>query len=274
MNSNYFAGIDIGSSTAKAVIINDENKIVNFIVEKTGTKMQDIALNVYNQCKDNDSVKEEPLYIVSTGYGRKNVEFANTDITEITCTAKGAYYYFPQKSTIIDIGGQDNKVIFINNKGIIREFKLNRKCAAGTGAFLEEICWRLDIPIEQMQILAQKGVSIKSLNSYCSVFASTEVLERIRNGENIEDMLISAYYSIIRRIFDMAQLESPVVLSGGVVQYHNIIENILRDKYSLEILKPTTPQILPAFGAALIAKEKYLKTGKIEKKPEINITIN
>ncbi|OLS23828.1 MAG: R-phenyllactate dehydratase activator [Candidatus Heimdallarchaeota archaeon LC_3] len=273
MDSNYFAGIDIGSSTAKAVIINDKNEIINYIVEKTGTKMQDIALSVYNQCKNSDIVKKEPSYVVSTGYGRKNVEFADTDITEITCSAKGSFYYFPQKSTIIDIGGQDNKVIFINGKGIIREFKLNRKCAAGTGAFLEEICWRLDIPIEKMQIIAQKGKSVKSLNSYCSVFASTEILERIRNGEKIEDMLISAYYSIIRRIFDMAQLESPVVLSGGVVQYHIIIENILKEKYGLQTLRPEIPQILPAFGAALIAKEKYLKNGISEKKTEINVAI-
>ncbi|MFW9929077.1 MAG: acyl-CoA dehydratase activase [Candidatus Thorarchaeota archaeon] len=273
MSGKFFAGIDIGSSTAKSVIINDNCEIISYTVKKTGVKMQDIALDVYNKSLENEAVNEKPCYIVATGYGRKNVKFANTDVTEITCTAKGAFNKFPVKSTIIDMGGQDNKVIFINEKGIIREFKLNRKCAAGTGAFLEEICWRLDIPIEDMQTLAMKGVSVKSLNSYCSVFASTEVLERIRNGEKIEDMLISAYYSIIRRIFDMAQLESPVVISGGVVQYHLIIEKILKEKYGLKILRPEIPQILPAYGAALIAREKYTKNPDEKQKSEINIII-
>lgn len=273
MKDKIFVGIDIGSSTAKSVVIDEKGKILSHVVKKTGINMKDIAQDVYEQSLRSINRSTDPNYIVATGYGRKNVKFATTDITEITCTAKGAHFYFPYQSTIIDIGGQDNKVIFVAENGIIREFKLNRKCAAGTGAFLEEICWRLDIPIGQMQSIARKSDTMNALSSYCSVFASTEILERIRQGEKIEDLLLSAYNSIIRRVFDMGQLENPVILSGGVIQYHPIIEEILISKYNFKTLKPEFPQILPAFGAALIAKEKYSKNNIIPKKSEINVVL-
>ncbi|MHA2100237.1 MAG: acyl-CoA dehydratase activase, partial [Candidatus Kariarchaeaceae archaeon] len=157
MTDEIFVGIDVGSSTAKSVVIDATGKILSYMVKKTGVNMKNIAQDVYEQSLESLNLSKPPNFIVSTGYGRKNVSFADTDITEITCTAKGAHFYFPKQATIVDIGGQDNKVIFIGENGIIREFKLNRKCAAGTGAFLEEICWRLDIPIEEMQSIARKS---------------------------------------------------------------------------------------------------------------------
>ena len=257
MENIYFAGIDIGSSTSKAVIIDDKNQIVNSAVFKTGIDMKAISTTVYEKAL-NGINKENVKYIISTGYGRRIVPFATKNITEITCTARGAYEIFPMASTVVDIGGQDNKVISVGKDGTIQQFQLNRKCAAGTGAFLEEIAWKLDIDLSSMSEMAKKGTLHKILNSYCSVFAATEILEQIRQGETIENMILGAYHSITKRIFDMGYISSPIIVSGGAIQYNPIIVDILRQK-EYEVKIPPTPQILPAFGAALLAGDMYNK---------------
>ncbi|MHA2366192.1 MAG: acyl-CoA dehydratase activase [Candidatus Hodarchaeales archaeon] len=249
MTVQTFIGIDIGSSTSKAVVINFKGNILSYVEDKNS-------------------------YIMSTGYGRRNVPFTDENITEITSTARGAFEFFPGESTIVDIGGQDNKVILLSKDGSVRHFKLNRKCSAGTGAFLEEIAWKLDLTVENMDSIARNGNSTNPLNSFCSVFASTEVLERIRQGESLENMLMSAYHSIVRRIFDMTQIKSPVIMSGGAIQYHPIIGEVLKSKFKLEVFIPPNPQILPAFGAALLAKDHYLKKkSQSENKDSINISL-
>ena len=270
MEKNYFAGIDIGSSTSKAVIIDSENNIVSSIVKKTGIDMVAIASEVINFVKE-DSQINDLTYTISTGYGRKIVDFADNNVTEISCTARGAYELYKDIApfSIVDIGGQDNKIILVNSKGIIETFKMNRKCSAGTGAFLEEIAWKLDIDVKKMNNLAQNVISeintkeelAKPLNSFCSVFASTEILEKIRQGEPLENMLLSSYHSIVRRLFDMAIINkiTPIVMSGGVIQYHPIIQKILEIGYNFKVVTTSKPQIIPAFGAALVAKDKFTK---------------
>lgn len=258
-NQNY-AGIDIGSSSSKAVIIDDQGKILSSAVQKTGIHITDIASKVYQQALDQIS-NVDVKFIVSTGYGRRIVDFANKNITEITCTARGAFEIFPISSTVVDIGGQDNKVIAVGKDGSVQHFQLNRKCAAGTGTFLEEIAWKLEIPLNSMETLAKKGTLKRVLNSYCSVFAATEVLEQIRQGELLENMLLGVYHSISKRIFDMGQIRSPIVVSGGTIQYNLLIVDILREK-GYEVKIPPTPQILPAFGAALLANDIYNKKQK------------
>ena len=257
MEKIYFCGIDIGSSTSKAVIIDNKNAIVSSTVRKTGIDMKKISLTVLEDVKK-DITEENIKFTVSTGYGRRIVPFADKNITEITCTARGAYEIFPMSSTVVDIGGQDNKVISVGKDGTIQQFQLNRKCAAGTGAFLEEIAWKLGIELTSMNELAKKGSLHKILNSYCSVFAATEILEQIRQGENLENMILGAYHSITKRIFDMGYISSPIVVSGGAIQYNPIIVEILRGK-GYEVKVPPTPQILPAYGASLLASDLYNK---------------
>ena len=133
---------------------------------------------------------------VSTGYGRKNVSFAEGTRTEIGCHAKGCYSAFPQAITIIDIGGQDNKVIQLDAAGRRTSFKMNRKCAAGTGAFLEEMSRRLDIPLEAMNDLARPATEMIKLGSFCTVFSATEVFENIRHGKRIDDIVKGIFYSM------------------------------------------------------------------------------
>ncbi|UCC18851.1 MAG: ATPase [Promethearchaeota archaeon] len=196
--------------------------------------------------------------ITATGYGKNKVNFAKRYKTEISCHAKGAYHYFPKKITVIDIGGQDTKVIKLDEDGKIVRFKMNRKCAAGTGAFIEEIAYRLDLPLKELNNLAAKSTSNVPLASFCTVFAKTEILTRIKEGEKIEDMIKSVFGSVIKRIIEMTEIEGVVVLTGGVIAHNKIIGEILKNELNADILIPPYPQFTGAIGAALFALESYL----------------
>ncbi|MFA6572179.1 MAG: acyl-CoA dehydratase activase, partial [Bacteroidota bacterium] len=219
-----FAGIDIGSSRTKVVLIDDEKIILGYSVRKSGS---DFA-NTAKQCLD-DSLKmaelesENICRTVSTGYGKLNVEFADFNKTEISCHAKGCYHYFSEAISIIDIGGQDNKIIKLDSNGKRTSFKMNRKCAAGTGAFLEEMAMRLDVPLEEMNALAETSTEPVKIGSYCTVFSATEVLENIRKGIKVRDLAKGLFYSVVKRVFEMDSLEGRVVMTGGVVAYNPLL---------------------------------------------------
>ena len=155
--------------------------------------------------------------------------------------------------TIIDIGGQDNKIIKLDKDGHRLNFKMNRKCAAGTGAFLEEMSMRLDIPLEEMDGLARKSKNMVELGSYCTVFSATEVLENIRHGKNINDIVKGVFFSVIRRVLEMDALTENVVMTGGVVAHNPYLVKMAEEMISRKILVPEHPQLTGAIGAALYA---------------------
>ena len=253
---SYFAGIDVGTSYIKAVIINEKNEIIGSVTGKTGSDLQKSINTVFKKTVAiTDNLKSSLKYVTSTGFGRENVSFANDMKTEISSHARGAYHYFPEEITIIDIGGQDTKIIKIDDEGKTIGFKMNRKCAAGTGTFLEEIAYKLNIPLNEMNILASKSNKEIALSSFCTVFASTEILTRIKIGEKIEDLVKSAFESIAKRVIEMDTLNGIVVLTGGVVEYNNIILKILSKYIGRKILTPPYPQLSGALGAALFSKE-------------------
>jgi predicted CoA-substrate-specific enzyme activase len=252
----YFAGIDVGTSYIKSVIIDDKNEIIGSSIERSSSDLKKSINNAFEKAiADANISKNSVKHITSTGFGRGNVSFANSVKTEISSHAKGAYHYFPKKITIIDIGGQDTKIIKTDEKGKTLGFKMNRKCAAGTGSFLEEIAYKLDIPMDEMNNLAAKSLKDAALSSFCTVFASTEILTRIKEGEKKEDMVKSAFESVIRRVIEMDTLDGTVVMSGGVVEYNDIIQKILSKHVGKKILTPPNPQLTGALGAALFAKE-------------------
>ena len=252
----YFAGIDVGTSYIKVVIIDEKNNLIGSYTDRTSADLQKSIKNVFNKAVSSANISKDYVnHITATGFGRENVSFANSVVTEISAHAKGASHYFPKKVTIIDIGGQDTKIIKTNAEGKIQGFKMNRKCAAGTGSFLEEIAYKLNIPINEMNKLAVKSDKETALSSFCTVFASTEILTRIKEGEKIEDMVKSAFESIVRRVIEMDTLEGTVVITGGVVAYNDVILKILAKQVGKEILTPPNPQLSGAIGAALFAKE-------------------
>jgi predicted CoA-substrate-specific enzyme activase len=190
---------------------------------------------------------------VSTGYGRHNVEFRDASLTEIHCHGLGCYHHFRREMTIIDIGGQDNKVIRLAAAGQRVDFKMNRKCAAGTGAFLEEMALRLAISPSEMNALAGETEEAVRLNSFCTVFAKTEILAHLRRGVKVTSLVRGAFLSVINRVTEMDLLEGDVVLSGGVVAHNPVIAEILSEQLGKPVFVPPFPQFAGALGAALTA---------------------
>ena len=256
MSNNYFVGIDVGTSYIKVVIIDEKNNIVGTSIERTGADLKKSITKAFEAAiKTAKLSRNEIKHITATGFGRNNVSFADDVKTEISSHAKGAYHYFPKKITIVDIGGQDTKVIKVDKDGKTINFKMNRKCAAGTGSFLEEIAYKLDIPTNEMNKTASKSSKETALSSFCTVFASTEILTRIKEGEKIEDMIKSAFESVVRRVIEMDTLDGTIVVTGGVITYNDIISKILAKQMGKKVVTPPSPQLSGAIGAALFSKE-------------------
>jgi predicted CoA-substrate-specific enzyme activase len=257
-----FAGIDVGTSTTKVVVINAEKRILGSFVKRSGTDLAGAAEAAFQEAvKQAGLLPEAICHITATGYGRYNVSFAHDTRTEIACHGRGCYHYFPEAITVVDIGGQDSKIIKLDAQGKRIGFKMNRKCAAGTGAFLEEIAHKLDIPLSDLNDLAQKASKTARIGSYCTVFTATEVLDRIRAGEDIGDIVRGLFDSVAKRILEMDTLTGRVILTGGVVAFNDIVADLLSARTGTKVKIAPHPQEMGAFGAALFAFDALWRGG-------------
>jgi len=266
MSKPVFAGLDMGASRTKVVVIDPSGALIGYAVKKSGTDFTATAEACLKASLEMAGASRTDIVrAVSTGYGRSNVAFVtNVTKTEIGCLAKGCHHYFPGAITVIDIGGQDNKIIKLGPAGNRSSFKMNRKCAAGTGAFLEEMSMRLDIPLEEMNELASRSENMIKLGSYCTVFSATEVLESIRNGKPVADIVKGIFYSVIKRVLEMDSLTDHVVMTGGVVANNPYIVQMAEDMIGRKVLLPALPQLAGAVGAALYAIEGKEAQDEIE----------
>ncbi len=253
---SIFAGVDVGASRTKVALFNAEKRLIGRVVRKSGTNFVTSAeICLAGALKMANADAKEIVKTTATGYGRKNVPFAGDRKTEIGCHAKGCYFYFPEALTIIDIGGQDNKIIKIDEEGRRTGFKMNRKCAAGTGAFLEEMSLRLDIPLEKMNDLALQSTGLVELGSFCTVFSATEVLERIREGKKRPDIVKGLFLSMIKRVIEMDSFTEEVVMTGGVVAHNPFMVKMFEEFIGRPVKVPEFPQFTGAIGAALFSLE-------------------
>jgi (R)-2-hydroxyacyl-CoA dehydratese activating ATPase len=252
-----YAGIDIGSSATKVVLLDRDKNLLGWSVQRSGTDFSAVAESGLALALEqaNLTARSGEIRTVSTGYGRKNVLFRHGDKTEISCHARGCYHYFPEAMTIIDIGGQDNKVIQLDEKGRRLNFKMNRKCAAGTGAFLEEMALRLNIPLGEMDGLAGQSREVVTLGSFRTVFTATEVLEKIRQGKKVPDIVKGLFLSVIKRVLEMDLLSAQVVLTGGVAAYNPYLRIMMEEQTGRPVRVPPLPQLTGALGAALLSRE-------------------
>ena len=197
-------------------------------------------------------------YLVSTGYGRVLVPFANKNITEISCHAKGAHWFFPTVRTVLDLGGQDCKAIRCDEKGHITNFVMNDKCAAGTGRFMEVMAKTLELPLDDIGKLSLQTVKEPcSISSVCAVFAKSEVLALLRHGEDKNDILAGLCEAFASRVFNllsMIEIEREFVISGGIAKNIGLVRR-LEERAGLSANIPSEPQIVGALGAAVFAKE-------------------
>jgi len=261
MNTMVFGGVDIGASSTKVVLINEDKEILAYDVRPSGYDFVESARKGWEAALTRARVlPSKVVQVFSTGYGRHNVDFAFSSKTEISCHANGCYHYYPKSLTIVDIGGQDNKIIKVNDQGARISFKMNRKCAAGTGAFLEEMAHRLNLPLDELDAYARRSSHEITINSYCTVFGATEVLEKIRTGAPVADIIRGLFRSVVRRVLEMDTLTGNVALTGGVAEHNSILVEILKDETGKDILLPPHPQLMGAFGAALFSLDHWYKS--------------
>lgn len=258
------AGIDIGSTTTKLVLLEDDSKVLAQHILLTGFRPIEAAQTALKQCCAKAGCTADKLdYAVSTGYGRELVDFANEQVTEITCHAQGAHFLFPEARGVIDIGGQDSKAISLNPEtGHVITFAMNDRCAAGTGRFLDVMAGIMGITPQEMGELSLKSEKEVAVSSICTVFAESEVISLISQKDvNPYDIMAGIHSSVARRVTTLtgrAQLGPPIVMTGGVAKNVGVVhafETVLKTK----LLIPEEPQTVGALGAAHLAAVKLSK---------------
>lgn len=248
-------GIDVGSITTKAaVVVDGEVKLSK--IGSTGYDAKKSARMVFSQVLENLKLSRNDIQgIVSTGYGRNSVSFADKAITEITCHAAGAFFINPDIRSVIDIGGQDSKVILLNEYGRVSDFAMNDKCAAGTGRFLEVMARALEIELEHFGAMSLESQTPSQISSLCTVFAESEVISLIAKGERRENIVAGIHDAIGARVASMAKrvkIVSPVMMTGGVAKNKGLVKALER-RLMKKILIAESAQVVGAIGAALLA---------------------
>jgi|YNPNPStandDraft_1061719.scaffolds.fasta_scaffold19423_2 predicted CoA-substrate-specific enzyme activase len=253
------AGVDIGSTASKALILVD-GTVAGYVVGPSSTNPARTAREIYRQALEKAGRSaSEVSYIVGTGYGRTRVEFADKNISEITCHGRGAHFLRPSTRTVIDIGGQDTKVICIDAAGNLLDFVMNDKCAAGTGRFLEAMARSMEIPIEEMERYYFGEGDPCTITSMCSVFAESEVINLINDGVALPGIVKGLLLSLANRVSSLARrlgMEEEVVMTGGVAKNRGV-RDALEKKLGIVLngFDGMDPQIVGALGAALIAAD-------------------
>jgi len=253
----YFAGVDLGSLTAKAVIIKNGDIVCHQVLQ-SGYNSAENAHRVMNACLENTKLTLDDLeYVISTGYGRVNVPFAHKQVTEITCHAKGANYLFPSARTVIDIGGQDSKAMSIDGTGRVKDFVMNEKCAAGTGRFLEVMAHALEVDLDSFGPLSLTSEQPAKISSMCTVFAESEVISQIAQGLPKQDIIAGIHDAITSRVASMARrvpIAEDVVLTGGVAKNVGVVKALSKNMgHTIQVSELS--QIAGALGAALLARQ-------------------
>lgn len=255
------AGIDIGSLSTEVVIL-EKGKTLAEIIIPTGANSRAAAEKAMQKALEESGLGLSNLqYIIATGYGRVSTPFAHEKVTEITCHGRGAFLLDPRVRTVIDIGGQDSKVIRLNSRGKVIDFVMNEKCAAGTGRFLEVMAHALEMDLAEMSRLALQAKKAVTISSMCAVFAESEVVSLIAEEYPLEEIVRGIIVSIVERTLSMVNrvgVEEAVMMTGGVAKNQAVVKE-LQEKLGLSIIVPQEPQIVGALGAALLAEEALEK---------------
>lgn len=251
------AGIDAGSRTIKIVLLDEKKNIVASGRVDQGVKQTELALRLMDETLEKaDQTRDSVTRIVATGYGRDALDFADVVITEITCHARGVRHLNPEARTIVDIGGQDSKLIRLDAAGKVRDFVMNDRCAAGTGRFLELVSERLEITLDELGTHAERAVRPSVISNMCAVFAETEITGLMAQGESRENIVAGVQKAIASRTAAMAgsRIETPVVLTGGVALISGM-DTALAEALNQEIYVSSLPIFTGALGAALSAED-------------------
>jgi predicted CoA-substrate-specific enzyme activase len=252
------AGCDIGSLTAKAVILKD-GKIIASEVILASTQPEKSANEVMKRTVDKAGIKMEDIeYCIGTGYGRKHIPFMNSPESEIACHGRGAVWQVPSARTVVDIGGQDAKAIRIDEKGNVGRYIYNDKCASGTGRFLEIIADSLDIKLDDMGAISGRSKEKLTLSNQCVIFAETEIISLVNEGKEIADIISALHQAVANRAASLAKsilVVPDAVMTGGVAKNSGMFSAMER-ALGVKLHRVENPQINGALGAAIFAADK------------------
>ena len=257
----YFAGVDIGSTMTKVVLMDKSINLLSAIKGPTGPEHRQLANEVMRQALEQANLQIDDIScIVATGYGRVNVPFADRQITELSCHTRGVSKLFPNVRTAIDIGGQDTKCMKIDS-GKLTSFVMNDKCAAGTGRFLELTAAALGIRLEDMGDISLKATKKIQISNMCTIFAQQEVVALLSRGEKLENIVAGLHDALASRIAVLARrlgIKPDLVLTGGVAKNTGMVR-AMKESLGCELFVPEEPLLTGALGAAILAKETYMK---------------
>lgn len=257
----YTLGIDIGSTTSKCVILKDGTEIIAKSLVRAGTGTRG-PVQAFSEVLETAGLKRKEIdYVVATGYGRNTYEEADAEVSELSCHGKGVYFMNPACRTIIDIGGQDAKVIQLNEKGGIANFVMNDKCAAGTGRFLDVMAGILQLSIEELETYARKADEPVKISSTCTVFAESEVISQLSQNVDLSNLVAGICNSVASRTAALAKrcgVRDVVCMSGGVAQ-NGGVRDALTNELGTEVIMVENAQYMGALGAAISAYEKANK---------------
>lgn len=260
-----YVGIDSGSTSTDVVILNEEQEIVSQVILPTGAGAAAGADRALEEAlRQANLTREDLTAIVTTGYGRTAIQSGDKSITEITCHARGAFFLNPNVRTIIDIGGQDSKVIRIDDTGNVTNFVMNDKCAAGTGRFLDVMARVLEVKVEDLGTLGAQSTKTVEISSTCTVFAESEVISQLSMGTDKRDIINGIHHSVAARVTGLAHrvgIRDQVVMTGGVAQNSGVVK-ALEESLGHEVHISPLTQYNGALGAALFAYQKYQKAQK------------
>lgn len=257
----YTLGIDIGSTSSKAVILQDGKVMVKKALVTVGTGTSGPSQLLHNLFLNQDIQKEDMKKIVVTGYGRMNLKEADKQISELSCHARGVHFLFPEARTVIDIGGQDAKAIKLDNRGMLLNFAMNDKCAAGTGRFLDVMARVLETDVNDLGKLSAQAQSVATISSVCTVFAESEVISHLSKGTSTADIIAGIHKSVAQRVGTLAfkvGIENAVVMTGGVAQNSGVVK-AMEEVIKTKITVSDYPQYTGAIGAALYAFDEAIK---------------
>jgi predicted CoA-substrate-specific enzyme activase len=258
------AGIDIGSKTTKAVIVDEERHILGSSLIRTRPDFTGVAKEALEKAVAAAGGKtEEVQYVATTGLGRYNVPFRDLQITEITCAARGAAHLFPNTKCVLDVGGQSTRAIKLRDVGKVKEFKSNDKCAAGSGGFLERAAHYLEIKLEQLGPLSMESDKPTTISSICAVLAESEIINHVNEGQTLQNIIRGIHNSLASRskgLLSRVGLDGEVTFVGGVARQSGMVA-ALKDAIKNPVNVDKDPDMVTALGAALLALQRYHKLG-------------
>ena len=261
---NFVAGIDVGSTYTKAVILNGQEAILGYALNNTGFKLAETSRQVYQSALDNAGLKESDIsYVVATGFGRHQVSFSDAQATDLTAGARGARYFFPKTRTILDVGGQTMKATRIDESAKVKSFRLNDKCAAGTGAFLEKTARYMGYGTTEIGPLVATSKQEVAISGVCAVFAESEVINQLSLGSAPADIMHGAMASLVDRsvqLMKRVQMEPEFTLIGGILRFETMAQ-VVREHLRAEVNVPpeNLVQFVGALGAAILAHRRLQK---------------